>query len=182
MDKVDPKQETIDAFAEKMEDDSHGEQTDVMDPVEIDYDDFEDSPSLGEMIPTMNVTSVPIVEETPCIVESEKLLGLYEEIVQNCRLDREKVDKIQANFEDMVINEGDATNSSKEALVNLMKIKTDINDKLSKVADLMTRVHLKEKDTFPRYLAAHQHNNVTIETSNKRDILKNLQQQKRKNG
>lgn len=142
--------------------------------------DAEPEFNLGEVIPTMNVQPCPIVEEEKCIISDEKILNLYDEITENCRKDREKVDQIQTQFEDMVLNEGDATNASKEALVNLMKIKTDLNDKMSKVADLMTRVKLKEKDTFPRYLAANQTNNVTIESNNtKRDILKSIQDKKR---
>jgi len=71
------------------------------------------------------------------------------------------------------MNEGDASSSSKEAIVNLLKINTDVNDKMSKIADLRTRMKLKEKDTFPRYLAASQQNNVVIEGS-KRDMLKTI--------
>ena len=73
----------------------------------------------------------------------------------------------------MIINDGDASSASKEAIVNLLKIKSDTSDKMSKVADLMTRVKLKEKDTFPRYLAAQQNNKVVIEGS-KRDLLKSI--------
>lgn len=172
--------EPVEAFAEKLEEEElqQGEQVDVSDdPLFGDMIIEEDDLALGEMIPTMNVTPMPVPEPEKCLIADDKLLGLYDEIVQNCRDDRAKVNQIQANFEDMVVNDGDATSASKEALVNLMKIKTDINDKLSKVADLMTRHVLKSKDTFPRYLAAHQHNNVTIENSSKRDILKSLQQQ-----
>ena len=62
----------------------------------------------------------------------------------------------------MVMNDGDATSSTKEALVNLIKIKSDMSDKMSKVADLMTRIKLKERDTFPKYLAAQQNNTINI--------------------
>lgn len=129
----------------------------------------------GEIIPTMTAEPVQLQEEKECIVKDEVLLGLYDEIVVNCRTDRAKVDQIQANFEDMVINDGDASSASKEALVNLMKIKTDINDKMSKVADLMTRIKLKEKDTFKPYLAV---NNPAMD--NKRAILKALEEKKRR--
>jgi hypothetical protein len=83
----------------------------------------------------------------------------------------------------MVLNDGDASSATKEAMVNVLKSKADITDKMAKIADLMTRIKLKDKDTFPRYLAAHQHNNVTIESNNtKRDILKALQAAKKKGG
>lgn len=81
----------------------------------------------------------------------------------------------------MVINDGDASSASKEAIVNLVKIKSDTADKMSKVADLMTRIKLKDKDTFPRYLAAQQNNKVVIEGS-KRDLLKSISKIANKKG
>jgi hypothetical protein len=73
----------------------------------------------------------------------------------------------------MVLNDGDASSASKEAIVNLLKIKSDTSDKMTKVADLMTRIKLKDKDTFPRYLAAQQNNKVIIEGS-KREMIKSI--------
>jgi len=137
----------------------------------LDLDDLD----LGEVIPTMPMAPAPMQSDKECIVEDATLLGLYDEIIVNCRHDREKVDEIQVKFEDMVINDGDASSASKEALVNLMKIKTDINDKMAKVADLMTRIHLKEKDTFKPYLA------VPGKTQDKKKaILSALQEKRRK--
>ena len=112
-------------------------------------------------------------EEKESIIKDDSLLGLYGEILENCREDRSKADEILSNFLEMIINDGDASSASKEAIVNLLKIKSDTSDKMSKVADLMTRVKLKEKDTFPRYLAAQQNNKVVIEGS-KRDLLKSI--------
>ena len=62
----------------------------------------------------------------------------------------------------MVFNEGDSTTSSKEAVVNLIKLRSEQSDKMTKVADLMTRIKLKERDTFPRYMAASQNNTINI--------------------
>ena len=43
----------------------------------------------------------------------------------------------------------------------------------------MTRVKLKEKDTFPRYLAANQTNNITVDSPkkivNKRELIEQLE-------
>jgi hypothetical protein len=138
---------------------------------------------MGEIMPTMNVNpALPSQQpEEKCIVEDEKLLGLYEEILSNQRKDREQHEEVLVQLINMVINDGDASSATKEAMVNVLKSKADITDKMAKVADLMTRIKLKDKDTFPRYLAAHQHNNVTIESNNtKRDILKALQTAKKK--
>jgi uncharacterized protein Yka (UPF0111/DUF47 family) len=71
----------------------------------------------------------------------------------------------------MVFNGGDSTTSSKEALINLIKVKSDTADKMSKIADLMTRIKLKERDTFPRYLAASQNNTINVGDGAKRALL-----------
>jgi len=112
-------------------------------------------------------------EETPCIIDDEQVVDLYDEILDNCRKDRDSADEVLANFIDMVMNEGDASSASKEAIVNLLKIKSDTSDKMSKIADLMTRIKLKDKDTFPRYLAAQQNNKIVIESS-KREMIKSI--------
>lgn len=139
--------------------------------LEIVEDEF-DELDVESLLPTMNVnTEVP--QEKESIVKDEVLLDLYDEILQDCRDDRTKADEILANFLEMVINDGDASSASKEAIVNLMKIRSDISDKKSKIADLKTRIKLKEKDTFPRFLAAQQNNKVVIEGS-QRDLLKSI--------
>ena len=102
-------------------------------------------------------------------------------LVLQLREDRVALDEVLVNFIDMVMNEGDSTSASKEAIVNLIKVKSDASDKMAKVADLMTRIKLKDRDTFPRYLAAQQNNKITIENSaNKRDFLKLIQKAQEK--
>jgi hypothetical protein len=128
---------------------------------------------IENLLPTMTVTQEIVEPIKDCIVKDEQILGLYEEILNDCREDSKKVDEVLTNFLDMVMNDGDASSASKEAIVNLLKIKSDISDKKAKIADLETRIKLKEKDTFPRYLAAHQQNNVVIEGS-KREMIKSI--------
>lgn len=132
------------------------------------FDDLE----VESIIPTMKVDEM-VPEEKPCIVGDKEILDLYSEIVDNCRKDRVQADDLLLQFLDMVMNDGESSSAAKEAIVNLMKTKTDINDKMAKVADLMTRIKLKERDTFPRYLAAQQNNKVVIE--DKRDFLQSIQ-------
>ena len=118
-----------------------------------------------DIVPSMNV-NVPAKQdgqgEISGPVSNDMLLGIYGEILENVRSDRKEIDTVLEKFVDMVLNDGDATTSSKEAVVNLLKIKTDLSDKAAKIADLMTRVNMKERDTFPRYLAASQTNNINI--------------------
>jgi len=136
-----------------------------------------DTTSSSEVLPTMNVTApVPVsTEKEECIVTDNKLLGVYDEILDYCREDRKAIDEILGNMVNMVLNDGDSTSSTKEAMVNLIKAKSDVSDKMAKVADLMTRVKLRDRDTYKAYLHAHQHNKVTIETKTpKKDLLKNI--------
>lgn len=135
-------------------------------------DEFADL-DVENLLPTMTVSKELIEPPQECIVADEQILGLYDEILADCRKDSTSVDEALANFLDMVMNEGDASSASKEAIVNLLKIKSDIADKKAKVADLMTRIKLKERDTYPRYLAAQQNNKVVIEGS-KREMIKSI--------
>jgi hypothetical protein len=150
--------------------------------VQQELDEFDDI-EIESLIPSMNVTTEMMdIPEKECIVKDEEVLDLYDEILQNCRKDRENVSEVLTNFLDMVMNDGDASSASKEAIVNLLKINSDVNDKMAKIADLRTRIKLKEKDTYPRYLAAQQNNKVVIEGS-KREMIKTINQlaQRKKN-
>ena len=135
-------------------------------------DDFGDM-DIDELIPTMNVGEDMLDKQEENMVENEDLWEIYTEILENCRKDRSAVDEVLVNFVEMVMNDGDASSASKEAIVNLLKIKSDTADKMSKIADLMTRIKLKERDTYPRYLAAQQNNKVVIEGS-KREMIKSI--------
>lgn len=118
------------------------------------------------------------------LIEDQQLLGIYAEILDDLRSDRKEIDEVLSRFVDMVLNEGDATTSSKEAIVNLIKTKTDMSDKKAKVADLMTRVKLKEKDTMPKWLAKqiNDKKDDVQETKklSRREMLKTLDRAKKK--
>jgi len=128
---------------------------------------------LKEVIPSMNVqmpSKNPEKDDVSTIVSDDQLMDIYKEILGNIREDRKQVSEFIDNFADMVINEGDSTSSSKESLVNLIKVKTEISDKMSKIADLMTRIKLKDRDTYPKYLSANQNNTINI-SSSKRQLI-----------
>ena len=130
--------------------------------------------SLQDLIPQMNV-SLPEVQKPKELVEDEALLDVYGEIMGNLRTDRSQVDEVLANFLEMVMNEGDTSTSSKEALVNLIKLKTDTADKMVKIADLMTRIKLKESSTYKPYLTAKQDNKTTINIEgSKRALIESI--------
>lgn len=141
---------------------------------------MEENNELEKLIPQMNLMPQAQVQEESSLVADEAWLEMCSEIMNNLRQDRQELDEVKNNFVDMVINDGDSSSASKEALVNLFKIKSDIADKMAKVLDLMTRVKLKDRDTFPRYLAAHQNNTINISDSSKRDLLKQIQKIQKK--
>ena len=111
--------------------------------------------------------------EQECIVKDEELKGLYDEILNQCRQDRAQHDEVLTSFLEMVMNSGDASSASKEAIVNLLNSKSAISDKMTKIADLKTRLKMKEKNTFPTYLNQQTNNKVVIE-GGKRDLLKSV--------
>lgn len=132
--------------------------------------------NLNDLVPQMNISPPAIPEENHCLIEDEALLGIYKEIMDDLRKDEKQVDWFIKRFANMVVNDGDSSTSSKEALINLLKIKTDMPDKKAKIADLMTRIKLKSPDTYKPYLSAKQENNTTINISaNRKDILKRIQ-------
>lgn len=154
--------------------DSNTQKTNVEEETKFEMIDEFEGMDVEMLLPTMNVSSVDMTpNEKECIVKDDTLLNLYDELLDMGRKDRASIDEIMTNFLDMVLNDGDASSASKEAIVNLIKTKSDITDKMAKVADLMTRIKLRERDTMPKYLAAQQNNKVVIEGS-KRDFLKSL--------
>jgi cellobiose-specific phosphotransferase system component IIA len=137
--------------------------------------------SAAELVPNMPISATPLSDQKQDIISDEEITDIYKEILNNIREDRKQTDDFINNFADLVINEGDSTSASKEALVNLLKIKTDMSDKMSKVADLMTRIKLKDRDTFPKYLAANQSNTININSgNNKRQLIEALNKAKQK--
>ena len=109
-------------------------------------------------------------------VTDEDLLNLYNEILDDLRSDRTQVDDLLSSFVEMVINEGDGSSASKEALVNLAKLKSDIASSKGKVEDLMTSLRLKDRQISK--ISASQTNNITI--TDRRNLLEAINKIKKK--
>jgi len=107
------------------------------------------------------------------LITDELLMGLYMELLAEIKNDRIEVDNLLQNFTDMVFNGGDVTSSSKESVVNLAKIKSDILDKKTKVADLLTSLKIKQKNQ----LKVTTNNNSPINI-NRRSIIEALREEK----
>lgn len=120
-------------------------------------------------VPPMNILVGNAQQQQPSITDQD-LQNIYAEILDDLRSDRSEINILLNNFVEMVMNEGDSSSSSKEAVVNLVKVKSDIADKKAKIADLMTTLRLKEKTVSK--LQANQTNHIHI--TDKRAILETL--------
>ncbi len=116
------------------------------------------------------------------IVTDDTMISLYSEILDMCRDDRKEIDDLLSSFVNMVINEGDASTSSKEALVNLMKMRSDISNNMTRVFDLLARIKMRDK-SIPE-VVAKQVNKFSIggDNTNKRKMLENIAKKTKKQG
>ena len=154
----------------------------LYEPLEVTEDD-----DLIPM-PKMNV-SVPETKtpDASALISDDKYLNVLDEIMNNIREDRQQVSDYIDNMADMVLNDGDATTSTKEALVNLVKVKTDLQDKMLKAADLMTRLKLKNTYAYSGpHLNAMQQNNYNIGTDgtdfSRKELIRAINNAKKKKG
>lgn len=130
-------------------------------------------------IPAMNVgiQQHQAKEEKP-LVTNEEMVDMYKKIINHCEEDRQEANSLFQDLKDMVINDGDASHSTKEAMIQAFRIRCESTDKETKVMDLLMRYILKDRDTFPRYLAANQENNIIFKGGSKRSFLEKLEKQK----
>lgn len=150
-------------------------------PLTIYFNMSEEKESLEkESLPALNVNlpnNIDQEEVLSNLIPDEQLLADYDEIWKDINRDKQDIDEALANFANMVFNEGDASSASKEAFVNLHKLRADQTDKKLKLADLKTRIKLRERDTFPKHLSVHQTNNIN--RLQKRDLLEDIQKSKK---
>lgn len=124
-------------------------------------------------------------EKELSIISDESLLGVYGEIMDNLRDDRSQVAGFIDTFSNMVLNDGDSSTASKEALVNLLKTKIEATDKMARIADLMTRIKLKQPDTFQPWMGKGKDkggNTINIYDSsgiNRKSLMEKIQKEKR---
>lgn len=124
-------------------------------------------------------TQIDIIQEEQ-IKERERLIQstasylgkLSEGILENIRNDRIQLNDVLTNIVEMVINEGDSSGSTKDAMCNLLKTKSDLADKEIKILDIMMRSYMKETNTFPPYMIKTQQNINVSQPQQLRDIIK----------
>lgn len=119
------------------------------------------------------------------IISDEALLGVYGEIMDNLRDDRNQVSGLVDTFSNLVLNDGDSSTASKEALVNLLKTKIETSDRMAKIADLMTRIKLKQPDTFQPWMGKGKDkggSTINIYDSsgiNRKSLMERIQKEKK---
>ena len=142
------------------------------------------SQEMSEVINKENVLTDKKEQELS-IISDECLLGVYGEIMDNLRSDRTQVSGLVDTFSNMVLNDGDSSSASKEALVNLVKTKIEASDKMAKIADLMTRIKLRQPDTFQPWMNKGKEksgNTINIYDSsgiNRKSLMEKIQKEKR---
>lgn len=125
---------------------------------------------MEESVPhlSVNISQPPAKTE---IVEANDITSICKEILSDIRTDGGEIDKAYCNFAEMVFNGGDPSTASKEALVNLLKLKADQVDKKSKVMELLLRAFLK--DNSPKIVSATQNNEFRMDNPH-RKMLESL--------
>lgn len=97
-------------------------------------------------------------EQPVDLIADEKVVDYYEEAMACIKEDREEAHDRYLDFCEMVINEGDPSSATKEALVNLLKLKSDSVNQMIKILDLWTRLKMKDRATSSQIYAYQQNN------------------------
>lgn len=129
-------------------------------------------------IPSMTVEVQKNTKDENPLVTNEEMVDMYKKIISHCEEDRQEAKELYNDLKDMVVNDGDASHSTKEAMLQALRIRCEAADKETKVMDLLMRYILKDRDTFPRYLAANQENNIVFKGGSKRSFLERLEKNK----
>jgi hypothetical protein len=147
------------------------------------------SKELSEEKPEIIKAETTLVEKEQAqelsIISDESLLGVYGEIMDNLRDDRNQVSNLVDTFSNMVLNDGDSSTASKEALVNLLKTKIEASEKMTRIADLMTRIKLKQPDTYQPWMGKGKEkggNTINIYDSsgiNRKSLMERIQKEKK---
>ena len=125
-------------------------------------------PDNSSVVPGININLQNV--EKP-LISDDKILDYFDDAIKNIKEDREEARNQYLVFNEMVINEGDPSSATKEALVNCLKLQHDTTDKMIKILDLWSRIKMRDRDTMKGYIAVQQNNK--IQTSAPTDV-KNL--------
>jgi hypothetical protein len=109
------------------------------------------------------------------LVQPEEIVSLVKTVMTDIEGEKHEIQEALVNFSEMVFNAGDATSASKEALVNLLKLKSDLIDKKARMLEMMMKVY---KTEGPKTVTAHQHNDIYVH--DKRKLFDELDKEEKK--
>jgi hypothetical protein len=110
------------------------------------------------MVQESQTVGVQLAAEEKPLIPDEKITDYYELAIDCIKEDRVEAGSRYLELADMVINGGDPSSATKEAMVNCLKIKSDSVNQMIKILDLWTRLKMKEKVTGSQ-VALYQQNN-----------------------
>jgi len=119
--------------------------------------------------------SIPTAENSPALVNPEQIVGLVQTVMTDIDAEKIEIQEAYTNFAEMVFNAGDATSASKEALVNLLKLKSDLVDKKTRMLEMMMKVY---KTEGPKNVTVRQDNDFHVH--DKRRLFDELDKEAKK--
>ena len=124
-------------------------------------------PAPSDLVPQGLPTDM--VEQSKSVVDlvsDDRVIEYYEEAMNCIKEDREEAYERYLDFADMSINDGDPSSATKEALVNLLKLKNEGVNQMIKILDLWTRMKMKERTTSSQIYAYQQNNKYDMAKAN----------------
>lgn len=98
--------------------------------------------------PTMQVNITPS-DGADDLIPKEKVVAFLDEIADGLRGERSDTSRYIDDFYDMIVNGGDATSSTKESFVNLVRAKREVTSEMVRLLDLMVRLKSKDRSLPP---------------------------------
>lgn len=132
----------------------------------------EDTKSLVER--ENQVASLQVHSEDQPLVAKERIKEYYEQAIECIQQDREEASERYLQFADMAVNGGDPSSATKEAMVSLLKVKSDGVNQMVKILDLWTRLAMKDKATSSQIYAYQQNNKYEVAGSGPNSHVRKL--------
>jgi len=119
-----------------------------------------------ELAPPVPTDLVPESKPASDLITDDRVIEYYEEAMECIKEDRGEAHERYLDFADMAINDGDPSSATKEALVNLLKLKNESVNQMIKILDLWTRMKMKDRTTGSQVYAYQQNNKYDMAKAN----------------
>jgi|SRR5581483_2081030 len=98
---------------------------------------------------------VPVEQQKNELVQAEQIVSLYQSILGELETEKEEINDVFNDFCELVFNGGDSTSSSKEAVVNLLTLRSNLIDKKTKIFELFLKTYQKDGPKVNQYNDIH---------------------------